>query len=696
MSTNVTAEQVISIIEELKEASKLYYLDGEDSPLTDEEFDSKQNFLNTIKNDFQELFKEGTDGHKILDEDVLLGAVISNTDNTIIHQSPMLSLAKAKKESELDAYLVKTRKAGATDFRLQAKLDGVAISARYENGALTLVSTRGNGVIGENVTYIANTKNLKILGLPLTIDDQDNVEVRGELFFTNEQFIEAKTSRKNYDGTQFELSRNAVAGIVKKSKAGLPYEVTMTFGSYSAWKNNNPAPLNEITNESTFLSVDTLTEKEAKNVKLSGFENDEQIHKAIVDFGKIRESFSIPTDGVVIKPTNETEMIKIMGNTSHHPASQIAWKYPAEQAQTTVLKIVTTVGKTGRLTPVAEFEPVKLDGSTIERASLHNFALLEEKDVREGSIIIIEKANEIIPQVVSVISSPKDSKKITAPETCPSCGEKTVSEDGVFPPRTLLCVNNECPSRSFESLVFAVGRDYLNIDRLSSATLNYLNQAGIVSDIADLYELDEITLSEVVTGTTQDGDRKLGEKNAKHIMSYIEKSKTLPLERILASFSIPTVGRRAAKEIVNAFGTIDNILNATVEDFTKLDKFAEVKAQKTYEGLQMRKAIIERMKAAGVLFGNVSTSVDKDDTVSLSGTSFSISGTVPEPFENRNSMVEYIENHGGEFHSSPKNSTSFMIGERGGSSSKVKKAETLGIEFITPEEFTNRFVKNAS
>lgn len=698
---------VVDLIDELVKASQDYYVNGEDSSLTDSEFDAKQAILESVAEDFPELFEDGSPGASILENgDVLLGASFSATDDGVVaHSAPMLSLAKAKKKEDLFAFLAKARSLGAEDFRLQAKLDGIAVSVKYNLGHIVSMATRGNGSVGEDITYLLNDKNLKIVNIPTVIDDIREVEVRGELFFTDEQFDNVVKNRLAYDGFRFEQSRNAAAGIVKKSKkSGVPYKVTITFGVYSVSIEGNPAELDDAPTEKGlhgFVTVDHLTRKEVGKAKLTGFADDEDLYDAIARFGELREGFTIPTDGVVVKPVNESEMIKIMGNTSHHPASQIAWKYPSEQVQTVIHNIVATVGKTGRITPVAEFDPVYLDGSIVARASLHNFALLYEKDVRVGSAVIVEKANEIIPQVVSVISSPKDSERFPVPEFCPSCGKVPHSDDDMWPPRTLTCTNALCPSRSFESLVFAVGRDYLDIDRMSRATLSELHQSGILTSIADLYELDEKVLAVTTTkgADSSDSGRVLGEKTAKHIMEHIEKSKSLPLDRILASFSIPTVGRRASKEIVKVFKNIDNILAASVADFEAIDKFGRSKAENLFNGIQARKNMIAKMRKSGVLFGEVTTETSSDSgTKALSpvfeGLSFSISGAVPVEFSNRNALVDYIESHGGAFHSAPKAATSFMIGSSSDSSSKIKKALSLGVEIISPEEFSERFMKN--
>lgn len=698
----MTEEQVVELIEELKNASQLYYLEGEQSPLSDEEFDAKQEFLKNISEnspEFSHLFENGSTGAKILEGDVLLGAdmLASKTINsTITHKTPMLSLAKAKKEVELEAYINKIRAYGETDFRLQAKLDGTAISVCYEKGELSYIATRGNGIVGEDITYIHTDPNITVIGLPGTIELQDTVEIRGEMFMTDAQFTQANQNRNAFEERVYELSRSAVSGILKRSKKNMPYEVEMTFGAYAVWQDEKLMSLSEIDDQG-FTTVDELTERYVSDkVQLTGFANNEELHKAIEDFGKIKESFDFPIDGVVVKPVNEASLHAQMGNTSHHPASQIAWKYPAEKAQTVVKDIIYTVGKSGRITPVALLEEVVLDGSKITKASLHNFELVYKKDVRIGSAVIIEKANEIIPQIVSVITHPENSTRFEVPEVCPACGEKLSYEGESYPPKTLTCDNDFCSAKAFEILVSAVHRDRLDIDGLDHKILRPLYDQGVVLTVADLYSLaDYGDLSNVVSVSETGKSTKLGVKRAEHILEHIENSKTLPLERLIAAFGITTVGRRASKKLVDHFGTLSNIQEASVDEVASIEGFSTITAEKIVEGLLKREAMIEEMRERGVVFDK---EVDEDmDDVSdadkvFAGMSFSISGTVPQPFRNRQEMVDYIEDNGGSFHSAPKATTSYMIAEKDGASSKIKKALSLGVEFLTDAEFTDKFM----
>lgn len=702
---NITKDETIKLLKELQEASRLYAFDPDSSTMTDEEFDAKQLYLHKIRQAklFPELFAEGTLGNEILDGTPLLGAKLPENTDKVVYQVPMLSLQKAKEESELLKYLKKTREAGAKDFKLQAKLDGLAISALYENTHLTRISVRGNGTVGNNITKIVNNPNLTIKGLPTHVPFT-NIEVRGEIFMTEKQFQKVDEARFKTEGTHFNVSRNASSGILNRAQRettnkniGLNYPAEMTFCVYSVVKDNNLSTSEILNNIEGFITIDTLTQKIAPTVKLTSFTDNQQIMESIKTFGKLRENFEIPTDGVVIKPTNELEMNQKLGSTEHHPNSQLAWKFKTMQLPTIVRSITNTVGRTGRITPVVHFDPIRLLDSTVSNASAHNYNILAKKGLRVGSTILVEKAHDIIPDIVATLTTPENAPKIEIPTTCPVCHTQLVGfNEQEYPPKTLECPNETCPSRDFNSLVTSVSATYLDIQWLSKETLLKLNETGKVNNIADLYFLTIKDLSETITGKNKNGDNTtLGEKTATKIYDEIQKSKQLPFERILASLCIPTIGRRISKDIVKTFPNIHTLQQATTEDFTTIKGIGEKRAKNIVDGIILRKNIINRMIQAGVNFGTNETNNNTTfvDSKHLTGKSFSITGTVPQPFNNRNDMVTYIENHGGEFHSTPKATTQIMIGDKNGNSSKTIKAIKFGLTFITPEEFTQQFVQ---
>lgn len=766
----ITREQTEDLIQLLIKASQAYY-SGDEPVMSDAEFDSNQNLLQEVcdTGEYSELFTEGSDGWRVLGHgDVLLGASLSNKANSdsdsdnstsasgsaarsrreVTHVPPMLSLQKMKTEDALKSFIKKTSEHGAESFKLQLKLDGLAVSAVYDSeGDLTLISTRGNGTTGEDCTYLSDPEStgLFINFIPASIDMStlashvgnssrvSEFEVRGEVLFIGDQFEKASQARQEAGGEPFSNPRNAGAGLVNRAAKGLGFSAEMTFVVYSILVNgeyvdtttsSENGGLSTWVSSNGFLTADELTSIHAGKIKVGGLNDSDEVMNSIHALGTVLDSLPFEADGIVIKPVNEATMLDSMGSTSHHPLSQAAWKYPAQQAVSTVRSIEFTVGRTGRITPVAVFDPTLLDGTVVSKASLHNMNHLSNLDVRVGSTVIFEKANEIIPQIVSVVSSPENSGSVPVPSYCPVCN--TVldydDKDGVWPPRTMTCTNSKCPSRTLQSVVNAVKRDNLDIDGLGPSVVEALGDSGLVSSIADLYRLDETTLAALQTGTSSIGSPVLlGSVRASKIVEQIEKSKSLPFSRLLSSLGIPQIGRRASRKIAEHFGTIDNLLAASTEKLSQVPTLGAKRAEILHNGLQANREVISTMRSLGVLFtpdqgSRVSRETSADNTSgdssesndnnlgqeggaistsrnqsSVAGLSFSISGKVPEPFSNRNEMVDFIESNGGEFHSSPKASTTYMIADSQGSSSKIVKAHKHGVTFISPEEFTEQF-----
>lgn len=772
-SPTITREQTEDLIQLLIKASQAYY-SGDEPVMSDAEFDSNQNLLQEVcdTGEYSELFVEGSDGWRVLGYgDVLLGASLSNktdsdsdTDNStsasgsasrsrreVRHVPPMLSLQKMKTEDALKSFIQKTSEHGAESFKLQLKLDGLAVSAVYDSeGDIKLISTRGNGTTGEDCTYLSEPEStgLFINFMPASIDMStlashvsttgnssgvSEFEVRGEVLFIGDQFEKASQARQEAGEEPFSNPRNAGAGLVNRAAKGLGFSAEMTFVVYSILVNgeyvdttisSENGGLSTWMSRNGFLTADELTSIHAGKIKVGGLNDSDEVMNSIHALGTVLYSLPFEADGVVIKPVNEATMLDSMGSTSHHPLSQAAWKYPAQQAVSTVRSIEFTVGRTGRITPVAVFDPTLLDGTVVSKASLHNMNHMSNLDVRVGSTVIFEKANEIIPQIVSVVSRPEDSDSVPVPSSCPVCN--TVldydNKDGVWPPRTMTCTNSMCPSRTFQVVVNAVRRDNLDIDGLGPSVVEALGESGMVLSVADLYRLDETTLAALQTGTSSIGSPVLlGSVRASKIVDQIEKSKSLPFSRLLSSLGIPQIGRRASRKIAEHFGTIDNLLAASTDELSQVPTLGDKRAEILHEGLQINSEIISTMRRLGVMFtsdqvsyvsretsvGNTSGDVTEpnDDNLgqesnasststnqsSVAGLSFSISGKVPEPFSNRNEMVDFIESNGGEFHSSPKASTTYMIADPQGSSSKIVKAHKHGVTFISPEEFTKQF-----
>lgn len=687
----ISYSETQKIIQELIEAANLYS-NHEESFLTDEEFDAKQLVLFEIQEQYPELFAQGTDGYKLLDNDVQLGAIMDiDAGDEIVHTSQMLSLAKAKKPEQLESFVKKTLEQGAIGFNLQAKLDGCAISIKYVNGVMQYIATRGTGGnVGQNVTYLATEKNLYIKGFTQNLTtDIETVELRGEMYFTDAQFYEANINRKKYSGEEFENPRNALAGIIKRAKKGMPYKAEATFTMYSAISEDSEIKIDKIVKDNPeLITIQQVSNEQCKNsLNIENIKTFDEVLHAVDTFGVLRESFIIPTDGVVIKPVNEYEMNQKMGYTSHHPSSQIAWKYKAEQTDTYIKNISFTVKKTGRITPVAQFEPVvKLDKSKIEFASLHNFHHMHTKNIKINSHVIVEKSNDIIPQVVTVLSNDK-SVDCAIPTHCPICHTILQKADDNVPPKTLFCPNEDCDSRLVNTLIYNVSNKALDIDGLSEATVTTLFEQGKIKYIEDFYNL---SIEDLRQATLQDStDEKNVGKKALALYESIDKAKNLPLSRVITALGIKNIGTRLGKLLAKNFTTLDDLLQATPQDFVVLDGIAEKTAHAIYDGLLKNTVHLRALEKLGVI-----EIIEDKETIAplLHGLSFSISGTVPSAFTNRDDWVNFVESHGGTYNSSPNKDTSYMIGDPSDSSAKIKKAVKLNIAFMSPEEFVEKFV----
>lgn len=677
----ISRHETESLIAELKQASQDYYQDGNDSGLTDEEYDAKTEYASTLVDSYPELFEAGTDGYAVLENEVAAGTTV-DTDTAVEHKVPMLSLGKAKTEDEIYAYTARARAGGAKEFMLQAKLDGFAVSVRYVDGVATSLATRGDGALGEDATHLLTADNLTIAGLPRTISNEGEVEIRGEIFFTDAQFASANSERIKYGEPLFKNSRNAVSGLQKRALKGIPFKVDFTFSAYMLLVDNVFRDLADL--DASVETVSHLTSTQAPKATLSGLKTDDELMTAIHEFGEVRKGFSIPTDGVVVKPVNEGELMMSLGSNSHHPISQIAFKYPSVIRETEVLAIDLTVGKTGRVTPVARVRTVDLGGWETSNASMHNFNWVDERGIRVGSTVMVTRANDVIPQVVAVVSQGEASTALEVPTECPVCGSTLVASGDYSPPKLIQCKNYDCTSRILFSLRTACGRNYLDIDGLSGVLLTELAEAKVLDSVADLFSLTTESMQDIVLGHTDKGNpRKLGKIRAEKIVKRVEEAKTKPFVKLLASLGIEGLGRTSSKILVGEYGTLAAIRNASVEDISTLDNLGEVRAESIVSGLARMSDTIDLMIKRGVEFEDPEVETGSR----LKGLSFAISGPVPAGYGNRQAFVDFIESEGGAFHSAPKATTSYMIADEAGTSSKVKKAKTLGVNFVTADDF---------
>lgn len=673
---------VKKLVEELTLASEIYYSGLEEPIMSDHDFDIKveklEDYYNELSKEDKQSFMQIPGAYK------LISGVNSDSEaGSVLHFLKMLSLEKAKTEPDLDKFLEKLEKEGCKTFNLQAKMDGMAICARYNNGKLTLVGTRGDGHSGEDITKISKDSFATIEGLPLTVKSKESFEVRGELLMSKDSFININKIRASKGLQEFTNPRNATAGLVRKSvMLGSAHSFKLLFVVYSLIKNNamSNEPLESFSED--FIEATYFT---SNNTGLSTSKIPlERVKQVVKDFGELRESFPVPVDGIVIKPYETALFYSKMGENSHHPLSQIAWKYPTEKVVSKIIEVEATVGKVGRITPRAKIEPVIIDGSLISYASLHNYENVINMGIRIGSEVLVEKAGEIIPQIVSVINA-GSGKEILPPTKCPSCGEKLKKYNEVDY-KNLMCVSPNCKDKKIRMLNSAVSTGALDIKSLGLAGVTALYEAGKIKNPTDILFLEKSDFDGLRFGKDTSTERKVGDSIADKILEEVENSKSLPYHRYLASLGIPSLGIQTSKDLMKKFRSLKDLLSTDVETLSQIEGIREVKAESIHKGILENSESIKKVIEAGFFVPERKGSL-------FEGTSFSISGTVPEPFKSRAELVSYLEENGGAFHATPNKNTSYVIGDTESSSSKIKKAKSLGCSIISPQDFSRDFYR---
>lgn len=672
--------KINNLINELNKAAEAYYQKNYEL-MTDHEYDTKVEYLESLMNSSEIKLsdKQRKEIQKLLNT---VSAGSKPTGTVVYHDYPMLSLKKAKNYDELKKYHERLVNNGAKGFTLQMKFDGLALSAKYESGKLIQLSTRGDGVKGELLNHLINHKEVDIIGLPNKIKHDEDFELRGELYITDAQFEKINKARTAANLDPFSNSRNAAAGIIKASIKGLGYKAELTFTEYSAHYNGKQIKIDTIKNNEEVSKVTDVTSNEVKRLsnhelKLDSCEiksiNFDELRKAVETFGKLREQFALPTDGVVIKPINEIEMLNKMGYTAKHPIAYIAFKYPGAKAITVIEEITVSVGKTGRLTPQARVRPVEVGGVTITNLTCHNYSWLNEMGIRKGATVAITRANDVIPAIDTIIDvGPNDA--IKTPTHCPECGE-LLHSDGTKFPKTLTCENLECPSRLLYYMKSIVGRNFLYIEGLGDVVLEALVNQGILTSIVDLFKLDEKVLAKLPTGKTSTGNvRLLGEGNAANIMESIERAKeNTDSNKLLASLNFEGMGPNTAKRLITHFGGIVEVLNKNPEDLKQVNQIGDSLVNSFARHKKRALIQLNELIKLGV---KINDPVNKE----IKGT-FSVSGSM-KGFANRDEFVKYMETLGWEFHKSPKKDTDVLFANPNGTSSKIKKAKANGTRII--------------
>jgi DNA ligase (NAD+) len=591
--------------------------------------------------------------------------------NNVRHAVPMLSMDNTYNADELKAFDERvTKQLGSEDYDyvVELKIDGVAISLRYEDGVLVTAATRGDGEVGDDVT--ANVRTIK--AVPLTLLGRDTIpavlEVRGEVYMPTSSFIELNRLRAEAGEPAFANPRNAAAGSLKLLDSRITAARNLSFFAYATGEISEPLAENHY---QTLQRIKKLGLPVNSNIQKAGDIN-EVIDICLASSEK-RLKLDYLIDGMVIK-INRFEQREILGATGRAPRWCISYKFAAEQAETIVESIDVQVGKSGILTPVANLTPVQLSGTTVKRASLHNFDELNRLGVRCGDTVVIEKAGEIIPQVVEVKKElrPAGTKPFKAPQKCPNCGSAVAKdEDGVY----IRCLNPDCQGQLKERLKYFAGRGQMDIENLGTALIEQLIETGLVKNFADLYKLQKSELIEL---------ERMAEKSADNVIRAIEASKTRPLWRFVTALGIRHIGGQSAQILAEYFGSLEALMSAGQEELANIDQIGPTMAESVYEYFRNpdNRAVIDQLLAAGLRPQQPKARPQREGK--LQGKTIVVTGTL-ENFT-RQQIEQAIRQAGAKPSGSVSKKTDYVLaGENPGS--KLDKARELGVEVINEKEF---------
>ena len=576
----------------------------------------------------------------------------------------MESLHDSFSEEELFDFDRKVREVvPKVSYVVEPKFDGLSVSLEYRNGIFVRGSTRGDGSVGEDVTE--NLRTIKTIPKKLT-RAVPFLEVRGEVYMSNESFLKLLERQELNEEKPFKNPRNAAAGSLRQKDSRITAQRELDIYVF------NIQQIEGVVLNTHKESLDYLTELGFHTPPFYNCYDDmDDVVKEIQRIGKQRGGFSFPVDGAVIK-VNAFHDRELIGSTSKFPKWAEAFKYPPEEKETALLDIEINVGRTGVLTPTGLFEPVLLAGTTVSRATLHNEDFIKEKDIRIGDTVVLRKAGEIIPEVVSVKAHKPDSKPYQMPEHCPSCGSKVQREPGEA---ALRCDNTQCPAQLLRHLIHFVSRDAMDMEGLGPAVLEQLVAHQLVSSPVDLYSLNKEALVDL---------ERMGEKSAENLLNAVEKSKGNDFYRFIYALGIRHIGLRAAKLLTQRFPTIDQILKATPEEIAAIDGFGQIMAESAayYFSLPETRTLIDSFRTKGVNLESFEKEESKD--LRFSGKTFVLTGALPT--YTRAEAGKMIEDRGGKVSSSVSKKTSFVLaGEEAGS--KLTKAQKLGVPIISDEDF---------
>lgn len=653
MNYEEAKSRIDTLVERLNYYSDRYYMD-DDPEISDYEYDMLQNELKGLEAAYPELVRADSPTQRVG------GGVAERLFSEVTHAVKMESLQDAFSFEELRAFDRRIAEEVRPVYSVEPKIDGLSVSLEYENGRFVRGSTRGDGLVGEDVT--ANL--LTVADIPKQIDFTGALEVRGEIYMSHERFLELIARQENEGQAPAKNPRNAAAGSLRQKNPKITAERKLSSFVFNVQR---------IEGKTLTSHVESLDFLKGLGFSVLPFYHRaagiEAAIETVEEIGQNRGDLPFDIDGAVIKLDDLNER-EIFGSTSKFPKWAVAYKYPPEEKPTKLLAIEINVGRTGALTPTARFEPVSLAGTTVSRAVLHNEDFIKEKDIRIGDTILVRKAGDIIPEVLGVVEHGAGSEPFVMAEICPSCGAAVSREEGEAVVR---CTNAECPAQLARHLIHFASRDAMDIEGLGPAVVELLLEQGLVHHPYDLYTLQ----AEQIAGL-----ERMGEKSAENLLKAIEASKQNDLYRLIFGLGIRHIGAKAAKLVADQLRTMDAILAASVEDFTAIDGFGEIMAKSLYDFLALPESrqLIDRFRELGL---NMESQTQITDT-RFAGMTFVLTGTLPT--YKRSEAAAIIEGFGGKTASSVSKKTTYVLaGEEAGS--KLDKANALGVPVIDEAEF---------
>lgn len=645
-------------IDELNKLTAYYakkYYDDDEPEISDFEYDMLMNELKNLEREFPEFIAKDSLTQKV-------GGTVKEGFEKITHIVPLQSLQDVFSFDELYSFDERMKKNNDNiKYVVETKIDGLSVALEYKNGEFIRGATRGNGQIGEDITD--NLKTIK--NIPMKLNEKIDIIVRGEVFISKKDFDEL--NEKQDQDNKFANARNLAAGSLRQLDSTITAERPLDIYIFNVQKSDT------IKFSSHYESLVYL-EKLGFNVNPIKVlcENIEEAIKEVENIGNTREKIPFGIDGAVIK-VDDLTLREEIGTTFKTPKWAIAYKYPPEQKETILKDIICNVGRTGVITPMAILEPVVVAGSKISKTTLHNEDFIKEKDLKIGDHILIQKAGDVIPEVVKVITEKRtgEEKTFEMPKVCPVCGAEAIREEGESAVR---CIGVECKAQNLRNIIHFASKEGMNIEGLGEKIVEQLYNNNLIETIADIYYLKQEDVESL---------KKDGKKFAKNLINAIEKSKSNDLDKLICAIGIRHIGTKSAKTLAKRFKSIDGLSNASLEELILTDDVGEITAKSIYEFFKQEQTIdlINRLKEA-----NVNMELKEDDIVDnrFEGKTFVLTGTLEK--YSRDEASSIIEKLGGKTSSSVSKKTDYVLaGEEAGS--KLIKAESLGVKIILEKEF---------